>query len=86
MPEKPLTLIVGANGCGKTTIIECLKAATTGELPPNSQRGQYFVNDPKVPLIFLKSRLLETLKSKPKLDYNSKEPTKRKCWLFVHSN
>ena len=22
---KPLTMIVGANGCGKTTIIECLK-------------------------------------------------------------
>lgn len=29
---KPLTVIVGANGCGKTTIIECLKYATTGEL------------------------------------------------------
>ncbi|XDT31851.1 AAA domain [Nakaseomyces glabratus] len=30
---KPLTLIVGMNGSGKTTIIECLKYATTGDLP-----------------------------------------------------
>ncbi|KAJ6061601.1 uncharacterized protein N7446_005721 [Penicillium canescens] len=29
----PLTLIVGYNGSGKTTIIECLKYATTGDLP-----------------------------------------------------
>lgn len=29
---KPLTVIVGANGCGKTTIIECLKYATTGKI------------------------------------------------------
>ena len=28
--ESPLTMIVGANGCGKTTIIECLKYSTTG--------------------------------------------------------
>jgi len=27
---KPLTVIIGENGCGKTTIIECLKYATTG--------------------------------------------------------
>ncbi|PVU87898.1 hypothetical protein BB559_005832 [Furculomyces boomerangus] len=45
--SSPLTLIVGANGCGKTTIIECLKYATTGELPPNSKGGA-FVNDPKI--------------------------------------
>ena len=25
-----------------------MKAATTGELPPNSERGQYFINDPKI--------------------------------------
>ncbi|KAK1752542.1 DNA repair protein RAD50 [Echria macrotheca] len=41
----PLTLIVGYNGSGKTTIIECLKYATTGELPPNSKGGA-FVHDP----------------------------------------
>lgn len=43
----PLTLIVGYNGSGKTTIIECLKYATTGSLPPNSQGGA-FVYDPKL--------------------------------------
>jgi DNA repair protein RAD50 len=43
----PLTLIVGHNGSGKTTIIECLKYATTGELPPNSKGGA-FIHDPKL--------------------------------------
>ncbi|OTA64043.1 hypothetical protein K449DRAFT_380986 [Hypoxylon sp. EC38] len=45
--ETPLTLIVGYNGSGKTTIIECLKYATTGELPPNSKGGA-FIHDPKL--------------------------------------
>eukprot|EP00026_Physarum_polycephalum_P000773 Phypoly_transcript_00774.p1 GENE.Phypoly_transcript_00774~~Phypoly_transcript_00774.p1 ORF type:complete len:1313 (+),score=243.76 Phypoly_transcript_00774:90-4028(+) len=44
----PLTLIVGQNGAGKTTIIECLKYACTGELPPNCKNGQAFVHDTKV--------------------------------------
>ncbi|CAM9113656.1 unnamed protein product [Pylaiella littoralis] len=44
----PLTMIVGANGCGKTTIIECLKYACTGALPPGARNGQSFVHDPKV--------------------------------------
>ncbi|TAQ90742.1 hypothetical protein B7494_g906 [Chlorociboria aeruginascens] len=44
----PLTLIVGYNGSGKTTIIECLKYATTGQLPPNSAKGAAFVHDPKL--------------------------------------
>ncbi|KAI1267700.1 hypothetical protein F5Y18DRAFT_424833 [Xylariaceae sp. FL1019] len=43
----PLTLIVGLNGSGKTTIIECLKYATTGDQPPNSKGGA-FVHDPKL--------------------------------------
>ncbi|PJF17348.1 Rad50 meiotic double strand DNA break [Paramicrosporidium saccamoebae] len=43
----PLTIIVGQNGAGKTTIIECLKYATTGDLPPNAKGGA-FVHDPKV--------------------------------------
>ncbi|OQV15878.1 DNA repair protein RAD50 [Hypsibius exemplaris] len=43
----PVTLILGPNGTGKTTIIECLKFATTGEVPPNSNRGSAFINDPK---------------------------------------
>jgi len=44
----PLTMIVGANGCGKTTIIECLKYGTTGQAPPGSDKGKAFVHDPKV--------------------------------------
>lgn len=43
----PLTIIVGANGCGKTTIIEALKFAVTGSLPPGNKSGQAFVHDPK---------------------------------------
>ena len=43
----PLTLIVGANGAGKTTIIEALNYITTGDMPPNS-KGAAFVFDPKV--------------------------------------
>ncbi|KAG0244514.1 DNA repair protein rad50 [Mortierella sp. GBA43] len=35
------------NGSGKTTIIECLKYVTTGDLPPGSKGGA-FVNDPKM--------------------------------------
>jgi DNA repair protein RAD50 len=45
---RPLTLIVGANGAGKTTIIECLKVSCTGELPPNARSGHSFIHDPKV--------------------------------------
>lgn len=45
---EPLALIVGQNGAGKTTIIECLKQATTGALPPNCNKGQSFVHDPEV--------------------------------------
>src|SRR3546814_13442215 len=41
-------MIVGENGCGKTTIIECLKYACSGSLPPGSRNGQSFVNDPQM--------------------------------------
>lgn len=44
---KPLTLISGANGVGKTTIIECLRYITTGDLPPNAKGGA-FVHDPRM--------------------------------------
>lgn len=43
----PLTVIVGHNGSGKTTIIECLKYITTGDLPPNTKGGA-FVHDPAI--------------------------------------
>ncbi|RDD38672.1 DNA repair protein RAD50 [Trichoplax sp. H2] len=43
---KPLTVITGHNGAGKTTIIECLKYATCGYTPPNTKNGA-FINDPK---------------------------------------
>ena len=33
--------------CGKTTIIESLKYAVTGSLPPGNKSGQAFVHDPK---------------------------------------
>jgi len=43
----PFTIIVGANGCGKTTVIECLKYAVTGSLPPGAKAGQSFIHDPQ---------------------------------------
>eukprot|EP00923_Selenidium_pygospionis_P015618 GHVN01027247.1.p1 GENE.GHVN01027247.1~~GHVN01027247.1.p1 ORF type:complete len:1260 (-),score=245.17 GHVN01027247.1:637-4416(-) len=44
----PLTIILGQNGVGKTTIIECLKYVTTGEFPPATRGGGGFVHDPKL--------------------------------------
>lgn len=68
----PLTLIVGYNGSGKTTLIECLKYATTGELPPNSKGGA-FVYDPKAstPCYVLMYTLL--------MEIQCSYPTKSEC-------
>ncbi|KAL8022308.1 putative DNA repair protein Rad50 [Plasmopara halstedii] len=44
----PLTILLGDNGCGKTTVIECLKLACTGGLPPGARSGQSLVHDPKI--------------------------------------
>merc|ERR1712002_987174 len=46
--QLPLTLILGPNGTGKTTIIECLKYITTGDFPPGCGAGAAFVHDPKI--------------------------------------
>ncbi|KAI9246883.1 AAA domain-containing protein [Phascolomyces articulosus] len=45
--SSPCTVIYGPNGTGKTTIIESLKYACTGDLPPNSKQGA-FIHDVKV--------------------------------------
>lgn len=44
----PLTIILGPNGSGKTTIIECLRYITTGDHPPGSSNGRHFVHDPRM--------------------------------------
>lgn len=44
----PVTLFLGQNGCGKTTIIESIKFAITGELPGGTKGGQGFIYDPQM--------------------------------------
>ncbi|GJQ67982.1 rad50 [Trypoxylus dichotomus] len=46
--SSPVTLILGENGCGKTTIIESLKYACTGEYPEGSDKGAGFIQEPKL--------------------------------------
>ena len=47
--HKPLTVILGKNGAGKTTIIEALLNACTGEMPPGMGTEKCsFIYDPKV--------------------------------------
>ncbi|XP_045467537.1 DNA repair protein RAD50 [Harmonia axyridis] len=46
--DTPVTLLVGQNGCGKTTILEAIKYACTSDLPGGTARGQGFVHDPKI--------------------------------------
>eukprot|EP01071_Lankesteria_metandrocarpae_P014074 Lankesteria_metandrocarpae@DN8078_c0_g1_i1.p1 len=46
--DKPLTLIVGHNGAGKTTIVECLKMVCTGQMPPCCDQGKNFVHSPEI--------------------------------------
>jgi len=45
---KPLTLILGQNGAGKTTIIESLQVMTSGTMPPNTHGGRDFIHDPNI--------------------------------------
>lgn len=46
--SSPVTLILGENGCGKTTIIEALRYACTGENPDGSDRGARFIQEPRL--------------------------------------
>lgn len=61
---KPLTLILGQNGAGKTTIIEALRSMTSGTMPPHTNNGKTFIHDPRV------SNLPET-KASIKLKFNT---------------
>ena len=45
---RPLTLILGQNGAGKTTIIECLRTMTAGTMPPHTMAGKTFIHDPRI--------------------------------------
>lgn len=45
---RPLTLILGKNGSGKTTILEALRFAICGAMPPETAKGRGFVWDPRL--------------------------------------
>ncbi len=79
----PLTLIVGYNGSGKTTIIECLKYATTSELPPNSTKGGAFIHDPK---LCGEREVLAQVKLKYRTPPNSTHVLTRNIQLTVKKN
>ena len=43
--RKPLTLILGENGCGKSTVIECLRYVAAQKEPAGTGT---FVHDPRI--------------------------------------
>ena len=45
---RPFTLITGENGAGKTTIIEALKYATSGVMPPGAAVKGGWLHHPKL--------------------------------------
>jgi len=44
----PVTLILGVNGAGKTTIIESLRYVTSGDAPPGTNNGRTWIHDPQL--------------------------------------
>jgi len=44
----PLTIILGSNGSGKTTIVESIQYCLTGAFPPLSDNGKRFVREPEI--------------------------------------
>lgn len=67
--SSPVTLILGENGCGKTTIIESLRYACTGDYPDGSEKGSGFLQEPKLRVTsttkgFVKLRIIDS-KGKP---------------------
>ena len=79
---KPLTVILGSNGSGKTTIIEALKYCCTGEVPLLTERGRLWVHDPKhCGEAIIKSQIkvaFKTLNNKPVIAINSMQLTRKK--------
>jgi DNA repair protein RAD50 len=61
----PITLILGHNGAGKTTIIECLRYITSGEFPPNTYKGKTWIHDPS-----LMKKKVKCVRSQVKLKFN----------------
>ena len=50
---RPSTPFAGTLTKLMQTIIECLKQACTGDLPPNIKSGQGFIHDPKARVVLL---------------------------------
>lgn len=68
--SSPVTLILGENGCGKTTIIEALKYACTGDYPEGTDRGAGFIQEPRLSTSsmtkgFVKLRMIAPQVDKP---------------------
>lgn len=84
---KPLTVIVGHNGSGKTvggtrltqTIVECLKYAATGDLPPNTKGGS-FVHDPSVRMSGSRKLAgVDTVKAQVRLRFRNTSGVRMSC-------
>jgi len=94
--DKPLTLVAGINGSGKTTIIEALKFVTTGGLPPGAGLKGAWVHDPglqgekevmaQVKLLFHAAngtRLVVTRSMQLQLKKNSRTQKTSECSLLL---